>query len=330
MIGEGGGSWTIVVDDGSVSTVSGLDPEADAVVRLRYEDWLELLSGELQPTDALRLGRDRDRGADSPVTQLGRWMDRAEGVDGPELEREARAGRRSSRGRATWGSQPSNGSANGKPAGGLMDYQQLYALWERQNWKASELDFSVDKEQWLQSPRESQLETIHSFGSFYVGEERVTADLAPFLLAAPSGEIEAFLATQLVDEMRHAVFFDRFMAEVMALDGEDLRARLREVESTMLGAWRYLFDDGLRDIADRIKAKPDDLELFVAGDRHLPHGHRGGAGDARPADPAQVHRGPRPLPRLHQGLHAWSSRTSTATSRSASASSRTSARTAPR
>jgi len=146
-----------------------------------------------------------------------------------------------------------------------MDYEQLYALWERQNWRASELDFSVDKRQWLTSPRESQLDTIHSFGSFYVGEERVTADLAPFLLAAPSGEIEAFLATQLVDEMRHAVFFDRFMAEVMALDGDDLRARLREVESTMLGAWRFLFDDSLRDIADRIKAKPDDLELFVQG-----------------------------------------------------------------
>ena len=51
---------------------------------------------------------------------------------------------------------------------------------------------------------------MFSIGSFYVGEERVAADLAPFLLAAPNGEVEAFLATQLVDEMRHAVFFDRF------------------------------------------------------------------------------------------------------------------------
>ncbi len=84
-------------------------------------------------------------------------------------------------------------------------------------------------------------------------------------MAAPNGEVEAFLATQLVDEMRHAVFFDRFMAEVMAIDAEDMRGRLREVESTMLDAWRFLFDDGLRDIADRIKAKPDDLELFVKG-----------------------------------------------------------------
>ncbi|CAN5457645.1 hypothetical protein BH20ACT15_BH20ACT15_12560 [soil metagenome] len=263
VIGEGGGSWTIKVDDGTVTTDGGLDPAADAVVRLLFSDWLGLLSGELQPTDALRLGKTEIDGRIAPVTQLGRWMDRAEGVDGPELERESAQAAVQRRRAGTWGSPSANG--NGKPAGGLMDYQQLYALWERQNWRASELDFSVDKQQWLTSPRDSQIDTIHSFGSFYVGEERVTADLAPFLLAAPSGEVEAFLATQLVDEMRHAVFFDRFMAEVMALDGEDLRARLREVESTMLGAWRFLFDDSLRDIADRIKAKPDDLELFVQG-----------------------------------------------------------------
>jgi len=148
-----------------------------------------------------------------------------------------------------------------------MDYEQLYALWERQNWRAHELDFSVDREHWLITPSEAQLHTAFSLGSFYVGEERVTADLAPFLLAAPSGEVEAFLATQLVDEMRHAVFFDRWMAEVMGLESNDLRSRLKEVEENLLtlGPWHFLFDDSLREIANRIKAKPDDLELFVEG-----------------------------------------------------------------
>ena len=86
--------------------------------------------------------------------------------------------------------------------GGLLSYQELYALWERQNWRAHELDFSVDREHWLATPAEAQAHTAFSLGSFYVGEERVTADLALFLLAAPTGEVEAFLATQLVDEMR--------------------------------------------------------------------------------------------------------------------------------
>jgi ribonucleoside-diphosphate reductase beta chain len=114
-------------------------------------------------------------------------------------------------------------------------------------------------------PREAQESTIWSLGSFYVGEERVTADLAPFLQAAPTGEIELFLATQLVDEARHAAFFDRFGAEVMCLSADDFRGRMREVEQLLLSPFREVFDDGLRDVARRIQVKPDDLDLFVEG-----------------------------------------------------------------
>ena len=169
------------------------------------------------------------------------------------------------------GAQPAQGDPghDGGPAAknghGLLDYRQLYALWERQNWRASELDFSTDREHWVVSPREAQESTLWSLGSFYVGEERVTADLAPFLLAAPTGEIELFLATQLVDEARHAAFFDRFGAEVMCLSSEDLRGRMREVEQVLLEPWRDVFNDGLRDVAERIQARPNDLDLFVEG-----------------------------------------------------------------
>ena len=161
---------------------------------------------------------------------------------------------------------PAHESEGKRRAGGeLLSYGQLYALWEKQNWKAHELDFSVDQEQWLTTPAESQAHTAWSLGSFYIGEERVTADLAPFLLAAPSGEVELFLATQLVDEARHTAFFDRFGGEVMALSADDLRGRMRELEQTMIPAWHETFDGGLRDVANRIKAAPDDLDLFVEG-----------------------------------------------------------------
>ena len=93
----------------------------------------------------------------------------------------------------------------------------------------------------------------------------MTADLAPFLLAAPSGEVEIFLATQLVDEARHAAFFDRFGAEVLALEADDLRGRMRELTALMNESWFSVFDDGLRDIANRIKERPDDIDLFVEG-----------------------------------------------------------------
>ena len=275
LLGDGGGAWTITVDDGSVACERGAVTDPDATVRMRHSDWLRLLTGDLDPTEATRQGLTELEGDVPAITIMGRWIDRAEGSDGPELEREARqAGLQAARAGA-WGSRV-NGSGSSEPGdpgaarrqpGGLMSYEQLYALWERQNWRAHEIDFSDDKRHWLATPADAQLDTMFSLGSFYVGEERVTADLAPFLLAAPSGEIEAFLATQLVDEMRHAVFFDRFMAEVMALEAGDLRSRLKMIEDELLTLrpWHFLFDDSLRDIADRIKAKPDDLELFVQG-----------------------------------------------------------------
>jgi ribonucleoside-diphosphate reductase beta chain len=264
----------VEVDDGSVRVEPGLGEDPDAIVRIRYSDWLKLLSGELTPPDAMRLGKTEVEGKIPPVTLLGRWIDRAEGIDGPELEREERQRRLQAQNAGSWGSKVTGDGASSesgdpaeskRPRGGLMNYEQLYALWERQNWRAHELDFSVDREHWLVTPAEAQRHTAFSIGSFYVGEERVTADLAPFLLAAPSGEVEAFLATQLVDEMRHAVFFDRWASEVMGLESGSFRARLHEIEDRMLGPWRFLFDDSLREIANRIKDRPDDLELFVEG-----------------------------------------------------------------
>ncbi len=270
LVGEGGGAWRVEVDDGTVGVERGSGESPDAIVRIRYSDWLRLLAGEVTPSDAMRLGLTEVEGSMPPVTQLGRWIDRAEGVDGPELEREERQRVQQARNAGSWGSKaPSNGTsgdpAESRPKGGLLSYEQLYALWERQNWRAHELDFSKDREHWLVTPAEAQQHTAFSIGSFYVGEERVTSDLAPFLLAAPSGEVEAFLATQLVDEMRHAVFFDRWASEVMGLESGSFRGRLQEIEDRMLGPWHFLFDDSLREIANRIKDRPDDLKLFVEG-----------------------------------------------------------------
>jgi ribonucleoside-diphosphate reductase beta chain len=278
--GIGERSWDIEIRDGQPLVVSqpqnGREP--DAAVRISDETFRRLVSRELSPTDAMRTQLTTIDGQIYPVTLLGRWIDRAQGRDGAELEREQRQRALQESRAGSWGSSangaptsagqgdPAHESEGKRRAGGdLLTYGQLYALWEKQNWRAHELDFSVDREQWVTTPAESQAHTAWSLGSFYIGEERVTADLAPFLLAAPSGEVEMFLATQLVDEARHTTFFDRFGGEVMALSANDLRGRMRELEQTMIPAWHETFDGGLREIADRIKASPDDLDLFVEG-----------------------------------------------------------------
>ena len=276
LTGDPGGRWYVHVNDGQPVTVT-TDGEADCTFSFSPETFNGLVGGTLTPTDAARFQRTKMSGTIHYGTLLGRWIDRSQGNDDEELERERRQRELQQSRLGSWGASSGNGVSPGQgdPAhdsegarrsgGGLLSYQELYALWERQNWSAHEIDFSVDREQWLATPTASQVDTAWSLASFYIGEERVTADLAPFLLAAPSGEVELFLATQLVDEARHTAMFDRFGSEVMALSGDDLRSRLRELERTMLSPWRELFDGALHEIAERIKAKPDDLDLFVDG-----------------------------------------------------------------
>jgi ribonucleoside-diphosphate reductase beta chain len=283
ITGPGGGTWFVHVEDGKRPRVTTESEECDARATMSIETYRAVVAGEMTPAQAMQSHLIEFEGGLHPITLLGRWIDRAQGRDEGELLREAKQRDVQARRIGSWG-----GARNGKAlpvtrpvadggdpaheeagdarrAGDLMGYDQLYALWERQNWRAHEIDFSVDREQWLASPLEAQQNMLWSLGSFYIGEERVTADLAPFLLAAPSGEVEIFLATQLVDEARHAAFFDRFGAEVLALENDDLRGRMLELQQTMQGAWFDVFDDGLREIANRIKERPDDLDLFVEG-----------------------------------------------------------------
>ena len=57
LVGKGGGTWRVEVDDGSVRVERGLGQGADAIVRIRYSDWVSLLSGELTPPDSAALLR---------------------------------------------------------------------------------------------------------------------------------------------------------------------------------------------------------------------------------------------------------------------------------
>jgi ribonucleoside-diphosphate reductase beta chain len=263
-----GDAWQVEVRDGKRITVATGHPsgKADATVRLSVETFNSLLTGEMTPTEAMQKDLTHVEGQIYPVTLLGRWMERAQGRDNQEMARERDQRAKQQERAGSWGGKrPSANGASRKGADGLLDYTELYALWERQNWRAHEIDFAVDQEQWATTPADSQLHTTWSLGSFYIGEERVTADLVPFVAAAPSGEVEAFLSTQLVDEARHAVFFDRFGSEVMVLEAGDLRGRLKELEAMMLEPWHQLFDDDLRGISKQIAERPHDLDLFVEG-----------------------------------------------------------------
>ena len=97
-----------------------------------------------------------------------------------------------------------------------VTYEDLYARWEASNWRATEIDFTEDRVQWHERFSEHERRAaLWNYAMFFHGEDAVADDLSPFIDAAPREEQKYFLATQQVDEARHAVFFNRFMHEVV-------------------------------------------------------------------------------------------------------------------
>jgi putative sterol carrier protein len=91
MTGTDGGVWYVKVDDGTVGvTTERPAAEPDAKVGFDRETWLRLVRGDLTPNDAMRRQLVRVEGRMFPVTILGRWIERSEGRDDRELEREKR------------------------------------------------------------------------------------------------------------------------------------------------------------------------------------------------------------------------------------------------
>src|SRR2546428_738895 len=56
----------------------------------------------------------------------------------------------------------------------LMTPQQLYELWERQNWQSHTIDLSQDVRDWQRMDAELRSRLAWNLSSFFVGEERVT------------------------------------------------------------------------------------------------------------------------------------------------------------
>src|SRR6185437_8602048 len=97
----------------------------------------------------------------------------------------------------------------------LLTYPELYHLWERQQWATQDLDFSQDRVDWHERfDEQERFQRLSGLSSFFIGEQRVAAELGPIMRAAPDEEMRIFLCTQIADEARHVAFFDRFYSEV--------------------------------------------------------------------------------------------------------------------
>ena len=144
----------------------------------------------------------------------------------------------------------------------LMDPQQLYELWERQNWEAHSISLERDVADWQGMSEEERGHLAWLLSSFFIGEERVTTQFSGLVAAYESQGEEAFLATQQVDEARHAQHFNRFYRQVVGYDGT-FEDRLRQAREHLNEAFLVLFDRHLVDACRRLLDDPADGDAKV-------------------------------------------------------------------
>ena len=145
-----------------------------------------------------------------------------------------------------------------------ISYDDLYRRWEKGNWRATEIDFSQDVIDWNEKLTEEQRRSaLWLYTLFFHGEDSVTDNLSPYIDAAPLEEQKYFLTTQQVDEARHAVFFKRFMHEVVGRGDGTMAGGLAATADELTWGHRQVFSR-LDRMADELRADRSKPKLAAA------------------------------------------------------------------
>lgn len=119
-------------------------------------------------------------------------------------------------------------------------------------WDPRDIDLAQDKRDWQSLPDESKERVRGLILSFAAGEEAVTVDLLPLIMAiAREGRLEEemFLTTFLWEEAKHTEFFRRILDEVLQTRGDLHEIRVRNTT-------RELFANDLPSTMNRLLSDP--------------------------------------------------------------------------
>jgi ribonucleoside-diphosphate reductase beta chain len=99
---------------------------------------------------------------------------------------------------------------------GLMEDSFPYRLYQKAKrvgtWNPADIDFTKDAQDWKKMTAEQREDILRLLSLFQAGEEAVTLDLLPLMMAiAKEGRLEEemFLTTFLFEEAKHTEFFRR-------------------------------------------------------------------------------------------------------------------------
>jgi ribonucleoside-diphosphate reductase beta chain len=144
----------------------------------------------------------------------------------------------------------------------LPGYIELYQRYLQQRWDVYEIDFGQDACDWADRMTQEERDAFVAISSgFHHGERQVEVELPVFMLGG-SEESRIYMSSQIEDEARHTVFFDRFYREVVGLPGDSVQdvldASFHHVSETFVGPFGLLAYQ-----ADELRADPQDLAARV-------------------------------------------------------------------
>jgi ribonucleoside-diphosphate reductase beta chain len=144
----------------------------------------------------------------------------------------------------------------------LRTPQPLYEDWERSHWSVQDIDLSRDVDDWKRM-EDGERTLLHwVLSSLMVAEERISTQFCGLVLAQDDEEEGSFLATQLVDEVRHMQFYARFQNEVVA-DRAAIAAHVERARRVLGKPFKKVFDEALVGAHDRLRREPRSREAKV-------------------------------------------------------------------
>lgn len=144
----------------------------------------------------------------------------------------------------------------------LPSSMSLYKRYLRQRWDVYDLDYTQDAIDWKENMTDEERHVFLTVAQgFHHGERNVEAELPAFMMGADE-EDKIFISSQIEDEARHTVFFDRFFREALGFPGESIMDVLDE-------SYEYRTSSGagptglLSYISDDLVKNPFDQEARV-------------------------------------------------------------------
>lgn len=139
--------------------------------------------------------------------------------------------------------------------------RSLYYRWEKEQWEAGRVDLARDRDAWETLSPTLRNRAAAAAAWRQLRALQATEALVRFVDAAPNEEQQVFLTTQLVDEARQVVFFDRFRAEVV---GKEMSS-VTHLETEVGGDIRALLMNRLPTAAHRMITGASGLGALVRG-----------------------------------------------------------------